>query len=137
MLANVKKDLDAADGKIGTKFKCLDADGDGKISPEELVNVKEMLKDALDAEGEEDLRAILAELTPDPDGNFEVADLSKLVSDLVEKELADGDLYAEDDYGDEDLEDDKTSQKAVGEDVTLGPGKPTAAAAEGGGETGR
>ena len=137
MLANVKKDLDAADGKIGTKFKCLDADGDGKISPEELVNVKEMLKDALDAEGEEDLRAILAELTPDPDGNFEVADLSKLVSDLVEKELADGDLYAEDDYGDEDLEDDKTSQKAVGEDVTLGPGKPTAAAAEGGGGTGR
>ena len=65
MLAGVKRDLDLADDKIGTKFKVLDADGDGKISPEELVNVKEMLKDALDDEDEAHLRSILSGLETD------------------------------------------------------------------------
>lgn len=125
MLANVKKDLDAADGKIGQKFKVLDADGDGKISPEELINVKEMLKDALDDEGEEDLRLILAELTVDDDGKIDVADLSKLVSDLVEKELKEGDAwYAEDDYS---VEEDWNSEESESKDSVEETAKSTAA----------
>ena len=101
MLAGVKRDLDLADHEIGQKFKVLDADGDGKISPEELINVKEMLKDALDDEGEEDLKFILAELPVDRDGMIDVADLSKLVGDVIEKELRASDLYEDDDDHDD------------------------------------
>ena len=98
MLAGVKRDLDLADDKIGTKFKVLDADGDGKISPEELVNVKEMLKDALDDEDEAHLRSILSALETDENGMIDVADLSALVGELVEKELRLSEIYDDDDH---------------------------------------
>jgi DNA-binding phage protein len=101
MLAGVKRDLDLADDKIGTKFKVLDADGDGKISPEELVNVKEMLKDALDDEDEAHLRSILSALETDANGMIDVADLSALVGELVEKELRASEIYDDDDHDEE------------------------------------
>ena len=101
MLAGVKRDLDLADDKIGTKFKVLDADGDGKISPEELVNVKEMLKDALDDEDEAHLRSILSGLETDANGMIDVADLSALVGELVEKELRASEIYDDDDHDEE------------------------------------
>ena len=103
MLAGVKRDLDRADDKIGSKFKVLDRDGDGKISPEELVNVKEMLKDALDDEDEAHLRSILTALETDENGMIDVADLSALVGELVEKELRASEIYGDDD-NDEDFE---------------------------------
>ena len=103
MLAGVKRDLDRADDKIGSKFKVLDRDGDGKISPEELVNVKEMLKDALDDEDEAHLRSILSALETDENGMIDVADLSALVGELVEKELRASEIYGDDD-NDEDFE---------------------------------
>ena len=118
MLAGVKRDLDLADDKIGTKFKVLDADGDGKISPEELVNVKEMLKDALDDEDEAHLRSILSALETDENGMIDVADLSALVGELVEKELRASEIYDDDDHDEEfELEEEAPKGGAGDEDA--------------------
>ena len=118
MLAGVKRDLDRADDKIGTKFKVLDRDGDGKISPEELVNVKEMLKDALDDEDEAHLRSILSALETDENGMIDVADLSALVGELVEKELRASEIYDDDDHDEEfELEEEAPKGGAGDEDA--------------------
>ena len=131
MLAGVKRDLDLADDKIGTKFKVLDADGDGKISPEELVNVKEMLKDALDDEDRGASRP--GRVVGARDGrkrDEDVADLSALVGELVEKELRASEIYDDDDHDEEfELGEEARKIRAGDEDAK--------AAGEGGGGEGQ
>ena len=107
MLASVKKDLDAADGKIGEKLHVLDTDNDGRISLEELTRVGGVLAEELDDEDHEELRGILEGLNVDEHGRIDVEELSALVSEMIEREFSDVD-----DHDDLD-EEDKAKAEAV------------------------
>ena len=98
MLASVKKDLDASDAVIGEKFKVLDADGDGRISLEELTGVGGILAHELDEEDNAELKEILSSLDVDGAGRVDVADLSRLVTDLIAKEFHERESHDDDDH---------------------------------------
>ena len=116
MLASVKKDLDAADGKIGEKLHVLDTDNDGRISVEELTRVGGVLAEELDDEDHKELRGILEGLNVDEQGRIDVEELSALVSEMIEREFSDVD-----DHDDLD-EEDKAKAEAVIEAIRLGAG---------------
>ena len=101
MLAGVKKDLDAADGVIGDKLKVLDADGDGRVTIDELTAAGGVLADQLDEEDQEELRGLVAELPQDEFGRIGVEDVSALLSDILAREFESGELF-EDHHDDED-----------------------------------
>jgi len=111
MLASVKKDLDASDAVIGEKFKVLDADGDGRISLEELTGVGGILAHELDEEDNAELKEILSSLDVDGAGRVDVADLSRLVTDLIAKEFHERESHDDDDH-DEASEDDASGATA-------------------------
>ena len=112
MLASVKKDLDAADGKIGEKLHVLD--NDGRISVEELTRVGGVLAEELDDEDHKELRGILEGLNVDEQGRIDVEELSALVSEMIEREFSDVD-----DHDDLD-EEDKAKAEAVIEAIRSG-----------------
>lgn len=114
MLASVKKDLDAADGKIGEKLHVLDTDNDGRISVEELTRVGGVLAEELDDEDHKELRGILEGLNVDEQGRIDVEELSALVSEMIEREFSDVD-----DHDDLD-EEDKAKAEAVIEAIRSG-----------------
>jgi len=116
MLASVKKDLDAADGKIGEKLHVLDTDNDGRISVEELTRVGGVLAEELDDEDHKELRGILEGLNVDEQGRIDVEELSALVSEMIEREFSDVD-----DHDDLD-EEDKAKAEAVIEAIRSGAG---------------
>jgi hypothetical protein len=101
MLASVKKDLDVADGVIGDKLKVLDADGDGRVTIDELTAAGGVLADQLDEEDQEELRGLVAELPVDELGRIGVEDVSALLSDILAREFESGELF-EDHHDDED-----------------------------------
>ena len=101
MLAGVKADLDAADGVIGDKLKVLDADGDGRVTIDELTAAGGVLADQLDEEDQEELRGLVAELPQDEFGRIGVEDVSALLSDILAREFESGELF-EDHHDDED-----------------------------------
>jgi hypothetical protein len=102
MLAGVRKDLEEADETIGGKLHVLDTDNDGRISVEELKRVGGVLAEALDEDDQRELERILADLSVDArGGQIDVAELTRVVEELIEREFADGDADADEDDDDD------------------------------------
>uniref|UniRef100_A0A2N9GC00 EF-hand domain-containing protein n=1 Tax=Fagus sylvatica TaxID=28930 RepID=A0A2N9GC00_FAGSY len=51
MLHKLEKEIDDVDAKIGDRWRLLDRDYDGKVTPEEVASAAAYLKDTLDKEG--------------------------------------------------------------------------------------
>ena len=101
MLAGVRKDLEEADETIGGKLHVLDTDNDGRISVEELKRVGGVLAEALDEDDQRELERILADLSVDArGGQIDVAELTRVVEELIEREFADRDADADEDDDD-------------------------------------
>jgi len=101
MLTGVRKDLEEADETIGGKLHVLDTDNDGRISVEELKRVGGVLAEALDEDDQRELERILADLSVDArGGQIDVAELTRVVEELIEREFADRDADADEDDDD-------------------------------------
>lgn len=77
MLQNLEKEIDDVDAKIGTHWRILDRDYDGKVTPEELAAAAMYLKDTL---GKEGVQELISNLSKDTDGKIFVEDIVKLGS---------------------------------------------------------
>ncbi|KAB1218164.1 LETM1 and EF-hand domain-containing protein 1, mitochondrial [Morella rubra] len=77
MLQNLEKEIDDVDAKIGDRWRLLDRDYDGKVTPEEVASAAMYLKDTLDKEGVQEL---ISNLSKDSDGKILVEDIVKLGS---------------------------------------------------------
>ncbi|XP_057477883.1 uncharacterized protein LOC130765467 [Actinidia eriantha] len=89
MLQNLEKEIDDVDAKIGDRWRLLDRDYDGKVTPEEVASAAIYLKDTL---GKEGVQELISNLSKDKDGKILVEDIVRLGSraeDAVEAE-ADG-----------------------------------------------
>ncbi|GBG80972.1 hypothetical protein CBR_g31528 [Chara braunii] len=75
MLHKLEKELDDVDQKIGDRFRVLDRDYDGKVTPEEVAAAAAFLKDSLD---HEPLQELIARLAKDKDGKILVEDIVRL-----------------------------------------------------------
>ncbi|KAL6545257.1 hypothetical protein OROGR_009131 [Orobanche gracilis] len=85
MLQKLEKDIDDVDAKIGDRWRLLDRDYDGKVTPEEVASAAMYLKDTLDKEG---IQELIGKLSKDREGKI-------LVKDIIK--LADQAEYAEED----------------------------------------
>ncbi|MFQ6645398.1 hypothetical protein Gotur_018935 [Gossypium turneri] len=54
MFQNLEKEIDYVDAKIGDRWRVLDRDHDGKVTPEEVIAAAQYLKDTLGKEGVQD-----------------------------------------------------------------------------------
>ncbi|CAO2832621.1 unnamed protein product [Amaranthus hypochondriacus] len=77
MLQKLEKEIDDVDAKIGNRWRLLDRDYDGKVTPEEVASAAAYLKDTLDKDGIEDL---ISKLSKDRDGKILVDDIVRLAS---------------------------------------------------------
>ncbi|KAK8481105.1 hypothetical protein V6N11_047848 [Hibiscus sabdariffa] len=77
MLQNLEKEIDDVDAKIGDRWRVLDRDHDGKVTPEEVAAVAQYLKNTLAKEGVQEL---ISNLSKDRDGKILVEDIVKLGS---------------------------------------------------------
>ncbi|KAL2623798.1 hypothetical protein R1flu_008043 [Riccia fluitans] len=85
MLHKLEKELDDVDAKIGDRWRILDRDHDGKVTPEEVLAAAIYLKDTL---GQQNLHELITKLAKDEDGKILVEDIVKLGSSAdVEDEL--------------------------------------------------
>lgn len=75
MLHKLEKELDDVDLKIGDRWRILDRDYDGKVTPEEVAAAAVFLKDSLDKES---VHELIANLAKDSDGKILVEDIVKL-----------------------------------------------------------
>jgi len=88
MLRKVESELSAAEAAIGEKFKLLDADNDGIISLEELLNVTNVCKTTeVGEDAESELRELLKDLS-DEEGFVRVEDLKRLSLEMLRLEAA-------------------------------------------------
>ncbi|KAH7858196.1 hypothetical protein Vadar_021151 [Vaccinium darrowii] len=55
ILQNLEKEIDDADAKIGDRWRLLDRDHDGKVTPEEVAAAAMYLKDTSGKEGVQEL----------------------------------------------------------------------------------
>ncbi|KAG5013974.1 hypothetical protein JHK82_026109 [Glycine max] len=85
MLQTLEKEIDDVDAKIGDRWRLLDRDYDGKVTPEEVVSAAMYLKDTL---GKEGIHEFISNLSKDSDGKILVEDIAKLGA---QKEEADRD----------------------------------------------
>ncbi|XP_074332132.1 uncharacterized protein LOC141668963 [Apium graveolens] len=83
MLQKLEKEIDDVDAKIGDRWRLLDKDYDGKVSPEEVASAAMYLKDTLDKEG---IQELISNLSKDADGKIRVEDILKLASQSKEDE---------------------------------------------------
>ncbi|KAL8166222.1 hypothetical protein V2J09_007721 [Rumex salicifolius] len=88
MLHNLEKEIDHVDATIGDRWRLLDRDYDGKVTPDELASAASYLKDTLDKDG---IQELIHNLPKDRDGRINVEDIIKLASqkgnsDTVESE---------------------------------------------------
>ncbi|KAM7460863.1 hypothetical protein LguiA_028984 [Lonicera macranthoides] len=79
MLQNLEKEIDDVDAKIGDRWRVLDKDYDGKVTPEEVASAASYLKDTL---GKEGIQELISSLSKDKDGKILVEDIVKLGSKL-------------------------------------------------------
>ncbi|XP_024389088.1 uncharacterized protein [Physcomitrium patens] len=86
MLHKLEKELDDVDLKIGDRWRILDRDYDGKVTPEEVAAAAAFLKDSLDKES---VHELIANLAKDAEGKILVEDIVKLGT---ASEVIDGDL---------------------------------------------
>ncbi|ESW31556.1 hypothetical protein PHAVU_002G247800 [Phaseolus vulgaris] len=77
MLQNLEKEIDDVDAKIGDRWRLLDRDYDGKVTPEEVASAAMYLKDTL---GKEGIQELVSNLSKDRDGKILVEDIIKLGS---------------------------------------------------------
>ncbi|XP_011047631.1 PREDICTED: LETM1 and EF-hand domain-containing protein 1, mitochondrial-like [Populus euphratica] len=77
MLQNLEKEIDDVDAKIGDRWRILDRDYDGKVTPEEVAAAAMYLKDTL---GKEGILELISNLSKDRDGKILVEDIVKLGS---------------------------------------------------------
>ncbi|CAL5214285.1 unnamed protein product [Lathyrus oleraceus] len=75
MLQNLEKEIDDVDAKIGDRWRLLDRDYDGKVTPEEVALAAMYLKDTL---GKEGIQELVSNLSKDKDGKILVEDIVKL-----------------------------------------------------------
>ncbi|CAK8578671.1 unnamed protein product [Lathyrus sativus] len=75
MLQNLEKEIDDVDAKIGDRWRLLDRDYDGKVTPEEVASAAMYLKDTL---GKEGIQELVSNLSKDKDGKILVEDIVKL-----------------------------------------------------------
>ncbi|XP_027350002.1 mitochondrial proton/calcium exchanger protein-like isoform X2 [Abrus precatorius] len=75
MLQTLEKEIDDVDAKIGDRWRLLDRDYDGKVTPEEVVSAAMYLKDTL---GKEGIHELISNLSKDRDGKILVEDIVKL-----------------------------------------------------------
>ncbi|XP_058756132.1 uncharacterized protein LOC131629362 isoform X1 [Vicia villosa] len=75
MLQTLEKEIDDVDAKIGDRWRLLDRDYDGKVTPEEVVAAAVYLKDTL---GKEGIHEFINYLSKDSDGKILVEDIVKL-----------------------------------------------------------
>lgn len=83
MLQKLEKEIDDVDAKIGDRWRLLDRDYDGKVSPEEVASAAMFLKDTL---GKEGLQELISNLSKDKEGKILVDDLVKLADEADEIE---------------------------------------------------
>ncbi|MED6135630.1 hypothetical protein PIB30_048420 [Stylosanthes scabra] len=77
MLHNLEKEIDDVDAKIGDRWRLLDRDYDGKVTPEEVASAAMYLKDTL---GKEGIQELISSLSKDKEGKILVEDIVKLGS---------------------------------------------------------
>ncbi|KAK7247284.1 hypothetical protein RIF29_42165 [Crotalaria pallida] len=77
MLHNLEKEIDDVDAKIGDRWRLLDRDYDGKVTPEEVASAAMYLKDTL---GKEGIQELISNLSKDREGKILVEDIVKLGS---------------------------------------------------------
>ncbi|KAG6469001.1 mitochondrial proton/calcium exchanger protein-like [Zingiber officinale] len=77
MLQKLEKEIDDVDAKIGDRWKLLDRDHDGKVTPEEVATAAMYLKDTIGKEGVEEL---IGNLSRDREGKILVEDIVKLAA---------------------------------------------------------
>ncbi|XP_024030213.1 mitochondrial proton/calcium exchanger protein [Morus notabilis] len=77
MLQKLEKEIDDVDAKIGDRWRLLDRDYDGKVTPEEVASAAIYLKDTLGKEGIDEL---INNLSKDRDGKILVEDIVRLAS---------------------------------------------------------
>ncbi|XP_013592440.1 PREDICTED: LETM1 and EF-hand domain-containing protein 1, mitochondrial [Brassica oleracea var. oleracea] len=85
MLQKLEKEIDDVDNKIGNRWRLLDRDYDGKVSPDEVASAAKYLKDTL---GKEGIQELIQNLSKDKDGKILVEDLVKLASEIEDAEEA-------------------------------------------------
>ncbi|CAA0317250.1 EF-hand domain [Arabidopsis thaliana x Arabidopsis arenosa] len=83
MLQKLEKEIDDVDNKIGNRWRLLDRDYDGKVSPDEVALAAMYLKDTL---GKEGIQELIQNLSKDKDGKILVEDLVKLASEIEDAE---------------------------------------------------
>ncbi|KAL0010065.1 hypothetical protein SO802_005173 [Lithocarpus litseifolius] len=67
MLQNLEQEIDDVDAKIGDRWRLLDRDYDGKVTPEEVASAAMYLKDTL---GKEGVKELISNLSKDGDGKI-------------------------------------------------------------------
>lgn len=77
MLQNLEKEIDIVDAAIGDRWRLLDRDHDGKVTPEEVAAAALYLKNTLDKEG---IQELISNLSKDRDGKILVEDIVRLGS---------------------------------------------------------
>lgn len=85
MLQKLEKEIDDVDAKIGDRWRLLDRDYDGKVTPEEVASAATYLKDTLDKEG---IQELIGQLSKDKDGKILVEDIVKLAKQSEDAENA-------------------------------------------------
>ncbi|KAH6812638.1 LETM1-like protein [Perilla frutescens var. frutescens] len=85
MLQKLEKEIDDVDAKIGDRWRLLDRDYDGKVTPEEVASAATYLKDTLDKEG---IQELIGKLSKDKDGKILVEDIVKLANQSEDAENA-------------------------------------------------
>ncbi|KAF5741575.1 LETM1 and EF-hand domain-containing protein 1 mitochondrial isoform X1 [Tripterygium wilfordii] len=78
MLQKLEKEIDDVDAKIGNRWRLLDRDYDGKVTPEEVASAAMYLKDTL---GKEGIQELISNLSKDKEGKILVEDIVKLGSE--------------------------------------------------------
>ncbi|KAL5698948.1 hypothetical protein ACHQM5_029917 [Ranunculus cassubicifolius] len=85
MLQKLEKEIDDVDAKIGDRWRLLDRDYDGKVTPEEVAAAAAYLKDTIDKEG---IQELISSLSKDREGKILVQDIVKLGSRKDDEEEA-------------------------------------------------
>ncbi|KAJ0871814.1 putative EF-hand domain-containing protein [Helianthus annuus] len=67
MLQKLEKEIDDVDAKIGDRWRVLDRDYDGKVTPEEVASAAIYLKDTL---GKEGVLELISNLSKDKEGKI-------------------------------------------------------------------
>ncbi|WJZ91483.1 hypothetical protein VitviT2T_010550 [Vitis vinifera] len=78
MLQKLEKEIDDVDAKIGDRWRLLDRDYDGKVTPEEVASATMYLKDTL---GKDGIQELISNLSKDKEGKIRVEDIIKLGSE--------------------------------------------------------